>query len=167
MDSHPLLLVFHPLVVLYLLSISRGPSFAIVFAGAGQHCHSMRTGLLVRFQPRHESSTHPYLLPPCLAADLGPQFSFLRLVLRAWPIFSLSRATMEAPPGAFSSSRSTLGRQRSVCFAGYPSPVQMARQPYHWAVRPNLSNISLVRRILLRMLGGPVSGGCMPLSSRA
>ena len=40
----------------------------------------------------------------------------------------------------------------------------MARQPKHWAVRPNLSNISLVRRIPLGMIGGSISGGWAPFS---
>ena len=82
-------------------------------------------------------------------------------------ILSLSRATLEAPSGSFSSSCSILSRQRSEWFAGYPTPVRMARQPKHWAVRPNLSNISLVRRILLGMIGESISGGCASLSPRA
>ena len=42
---------------------------------------------------------------------------------------------------------SILSRQRSVWFAGYPIPIR----------------VSLVRRILLGMIGGPISGGCAPL----
>ena len=82
-------------------------------------------------------------------------------------ILSLSRATLEAPSGSFSSSCSILSRHRSVWFAGYPIPVRMARQPEHWAARPNLSNISQVRRTLLGMVGGSISGGCTPLSPLA
>ena len=90
--------------------------------------------------------------------------SLVRSSCLARLFLSLSRATLEAAPGPFSSSCSILSPHRSVWFAGYPIPVRMARQPKHWAVRPNLSNISLVRRILLGMIGGSISGGCTPLS---
>ena len=48
-----------------------------------------------------------------------------------------------------------------------PTPVQTALHPKHWAARPNLSNKSLVRRILLKIIGGSIPGGCALLSPLA
>ena len=57
----------------------------------------MRTGLVVvRLQPRHESSTHQFLLLPlCLVADLDPSGSCLA---PARFILSMSCATLESAP---------------------------------------------------------------------
>ena len=64
-------------------------------------------------------------------------------------------------PGSLNSPY--LERPRMLLHAPSQAPAQssrdiaqMAQQPKHWAVIPNLSNISFVKRILLVMIGGSI-----------
>ena len=67
-------------------------------------------------------------------------------VQRDWLWFHITGQLSERFQASFSSSRSIMSRHRSVWFAKCPAPVRTARQPAHWTVRPNPSNITLTTR---------------------
>ena len=77
---------------------------------------------------------------------------------RSSTLMSLARSSCLAR-----SNSPCLERPRMLLHAPSQAPAQssrdiaqMAQQPKHWAVIPNLSNISFVKRILLVMIGGSI-----------
>ena len=88
--------------------------------------------------PSREFDAQCFQRPRHPAIAQVPRLSCLWLASRAWLVSLLSRGTLEAPSGSFSSRCSIHWRYRSVWFTWYPIYVPMARRPKHWAVRPNL-----------------------------
>ena len=127
------------------------PHHRSVLSIAGHQCQSMRTGLLV------------VASNPVTRARRTSSSSLLTVWELSWIIspYCTGSFLVPGPIYPFSVSRNLGSSFRLLLeFALHPftdcnalcdlqGAVRMARQPKQWAVRPYLSNVSLVRRILL------------------